>query len=255
MSDRDATGPILKSFEIGNQTSSAKDGGSLATAAQTKTLPDKPGAFSLYADGRGLRHPPSAVGLTAGDAASELGPATDIDLLRIIGAAIPGAVLIIVLDLKVSICAAARAAPIIAGVRTPRFEAAVIRIDLVAAVLAIQAVAADASANDAAKDRAQSRSGTALGTARDGVSEQTAGKRAGNRTTGRVAGLLALAFAHIFAPVESRCAIGVIAVVIVAVAVILLALLLITIPIAVIAIVVVGIGIAAIGITVVPIRV
>src|SRR5712672_1746166 len=149
MSDRGATGPSSKSFEIGNQTPSAIDGGCergvgskierrlLATAAQTKTLPDEPGAFSLYADGRGLRHPPSAVGLTAGDAASELGPATDIDLLRIIGAAIPGAVLIIVLDLKVSICAAARAAPIIAGVRTPRFEAAVIRIDLVAAVLAI----------------------------------------------------------------------------------------------------------------------
>src|SRR4029077_3275364 len=180
-----------------------------------KNAPGRTGSVSLPNDGPGLAHAPRAVGLTAGNAASELRPPVDIDLLGVVRAAIPGAVLIIVLDLKVSICVAARAAPIIAGMRTARFEAAVIGIDFVAAVLAIQAVVTDASANDATQDSSHSGAGTALGTARDGVSEQTTGKRADNRTTGRVARLLALAFAHIFGPVESRCAIGVIAVVIV----------------------------------------
>ena len=108
-----------------------------------------------------LAHPPRAIGLSAGNAASDLGAAMDIDLLRIIGAAIAGAVAIIVADFQVTVDVAPRAAPIIAGVRTAGFKAAVIGIDFVAAVLAIQAVVADASANDATQDCPHSRSGAA----------------------------------------------------------------------------------------------
>src|SRR5258706_66575 len=90
----------------------------------------------------GLGHPPGSVRLTAGDAASELGPPMDVDLLSVVRAAIPATVAIIIADFQVTICVATRAAPIIAGMRAASLEAAVIGVDLVAAVLAGQAIVA-----------------------------------------------------------------------------------------------------------------
>src|SRR5258706_11627648 len=69
---------------------------SLRPVAQTKTLPDEAGAFLLHAEDLGLGHPPRALGLTAGDAASELGPPVDIDFLGVVRAAITPPVAIII---------------------------------------------------------------------------------------------------------------------------------------------------------------
>src|SRR5258706_2032180 len=112
----------------------------LQTAGQKKTLPASRERFSCTQTA--LAHPPRAVRLTAGGAASKLGPAMDIDLLRIVGATIAGRVAIIIADLQITVGVALWVSPIIAGMGATCFKTAVIGIDFVAAVLAIQAVAA-----------------------------------------------------------------------------------------------------------------
>src|SRR6185437_10437705 len=185
-------------------------------------------------------HAPSSVRLAAGNAARHLGPAMDIDLLRIIRAAVSGPVGVIVSDLEIAVGIAARAAPVIARMRPAGFKAAVIGVDLVTAVLAIQAVVADRTADHAAKDGAHSRTRATLRAARDGIAEQAAGQRADDCAARSISRPLPLALAQVSLAVESTRAIPII---IVAVALILIALLLIAVAIVVVAVSVVVVAV------------
>src|ERR1051326_1089878 len=185
-------------------------------------------------------HLPRAIRLAASTATGGFRPSLDPDFLGISGAA-AAAVLIVAADLHVAIRLTARVAPIIAGMRTARFEAAVAGIDGVAALLAVQ-VASDAGANKAAEDGAYGGTGAALRPARNGIAKQTAGKCADNGAACGVAFALPFAFTVVrhAIPACRRALIGFIAVAVTLIAVtVALVLVIVVVVVAAVAIVVV----------------
>jgi hypothetical protein len=105
-------------------------------------------------------HLPRAVRLPTSPAASGFGASLHPYFLGVSRTA-AATILIIVTDLDIAVRFAAGAAPIIPGVRTTRFEAAILGVDRVAAVFTAH-ILSNTGTDDAAKDRAHRRSGAAL---------------------------------------------------------------------------------------------